>query len=326
MLDYILNLTPLQQTLLYILVLVLLFIVPVKTYVPIRNFLETHVCKKIKPIRKYLIKRHIRKSGYAPNGISRRQYLKHLKAAQDLSVHWKRDTKHLVLGYFHYYKVCLYKKIVDGANEYVKNRIEKPAQRLYNEKSLRNRIVYKIPFIGDFQRDYDDKRRYVVDMILEKKDEFCRLINKPNPTDELFELFLENYDTTYSAPSPNEKKNDNKPLPKNKVGKLPAVKSEDIFDTNMYNRFHVLESWLRQDGYLSEEKRWKESKKDMVIFILKLMEYKYFLPDKDLEIRRFFEHRYDMEMGQQFEASKRAPLRESKKYKKMFRHYPFIDP
>ena len=105
-----------------------------------------------------------------------------------------------------------------------------------------------------------------------------------------------------------------------------------IFKTRMFEKFLVLERKLVTDKYLEEnpnkELHWisthengKPDIKKLVIFLVGLLDNNYFLPNKDPKIKTFFESRYHITIGQNFERKRRVPL--LNEYKIVFHNYPF---
>ncbi len=101
-----------------------------------------------------------------------------------------------------------------------------------------------------------------------------------------------------------------------------------IFRTRMYEKLLALEQKLIADKYLNTELHWisshengKPDIKRLVIFLVALMENKYFLPGKDSKIKAFFENRYHISIGQNFERKRREPLQNE--YKVVFFEYQF---
>lgn len=107
------------------------------------------------------------------------------------------------------------------------------------------------------------------------------------------------------------------------------IEPDTIFRTGMYDRFLSLEQQLIKDCYLSEDLTWiaKHDKtkrtdiKSLIIFLVGLLNNKYFLPGKDTKIRTFFENRYNIAVGQNFESKRREPFLDS--YKVIFYDYDF---
>ena len=97
----------------------------------------------------------------------------------------------------------------------------------------------------------------------------------------------------------------------------------------MYNRFLSLEQQLIKDSYLNEVLNWvaKHDKthkidiKSLITFLVGLLDNKYFLPGKDTKIRTFFENRYNIKIGQNFEGQRR--LKYLEKYQTVFFEYRF---
>lgn len=106
-----------------------------------------------------------------------------------------------------------------------------------------------------------------------------------------------------------------------------------IFRTRMFEKFLVLEKKLITDKYLKEESQNKElhwisthenGKQDikrLVTFLAGMLDNNYFLPNKDPKIKAFFESRYHIAIGQNFERKRRVPLLNG--YKIVFHNYPF---
>ncbi|MBD8347665.1 hypothetical protein [Dysgonomonas sp. HGC4] len=107
------------------------------------------------------------------------------------------------------------------------------------------------------------------------------------------------------------------------------IDPDTIFRTGMYDRFLSLEQQLIKDNYLNEALNWvakhdkthKPDIKSLIIFLVGLLDNKYFLPGKDTKIRVFFENRYNITIGQNFESKRREPLLDS--YKVIFYNYDF---
>jgi hypothetical protein len=89
-----------------------------------------------------------------------------------------------------------------------------------------------------------------------------------------------------------------------------------------------LEKKLIEDKYLNPELHWisvhengKPDIKRLVTFLVGLLDNKYFLPGRDPKIKNFFESRYHITIGQNFERKRREPLLGD--YKAVFHDYPF---
>ncbi|MFA5326491.1 MAG: hypothetical protein WC384_01745 [Prolixibacteraceae bacterium] len=119
-----------------------------------------------------------------------------------------------------------------------------------------------------------------------------------------------------------------------KNNKKVAIEEPDlIFRTRMFEKFLILERKLITDKYLKEEdltteKYWisihengKPDIKRLVTFLVGLLDNNYFLPNKDPKIKAFFESRYHIAIGQNFERKRREPLQNE--YKIVFHTYPF---
>lgn len=106
------------------------------------------------------------------------------------------------------------------------------------------------------------------------------------------------------------------------------IKPDMIFHSDMYARFLVLEARLQEDDYLSGDLQWifrhkngRQDVKSLVIFLIALLDKGYFLPNRDSRIKHFFEARYQLSIGQNFEPRRRLPL--LTEYKQVFVGYPF---
>ena len=118
-----------------------------------------------------------------------------------------------------------------------------------------------------------------------------------------------------------------------KNDKMVAVDEPNmIFKTRMFERFLVLERKLVTDKYLEEnlnkELHWisthengKPDIKQLITFLVGLLDNNYFLPNKDPKIKTFFESRYHITIGQNFERKRREPLLNG--YKIVFHDYQF---
>ena len=107
-----------------------------------------------------------------------------------------------------------------------------------------------------------------------------------------------------------------------------AIEPDTIFRTDKYTKLLSLEQKLIADKYLNTELHWisthengKPDIKRLVTFLAALMDNKYFLPGKDPKIKSFFESRYHISIGQNFERKRREPL--LNEYKAVFYDYPF---
>lgn len=107
------------------------------------------------------------------------------------------------------------------------------------------------------------------------------------------------------------------------------IDPDTIFRTGMYDRFLSLEQQLIKDSYLNEVLNWvaKHDKthkidiKSLITFLVGLLDNKYFLPGKDTKIKTFFENRYNIKIGQNFEEQRR--LKYLDKYQTVFFEYRF---
>lgn len=115
---------------------------------------------------------------------------------------------------------------------------------------------------------------------------------------------------------------------KNEESTQKLISPEEVFKSRMYDRFLVLEDRLIQAGDLDKDLRWialhKNGKPDirrLVTLIVGLLDNDYFLPNRDVAIRLFFETRYHIVIGQNFERRRREMLRGI--YKIAFHDLPF---
>jgi hypothetical protein len=113
----------------------------------------------------------------------------------------------------------------------------------------------------------------------------------------------------------------------------PAVESSTIdpdviFRSRMYDKFLLLELKLITDNYLNKDLYWihnhknnRTDVKSLVIFLTGLVDNNYFLPNRDPKIKLFFENRYQIRIGQNFEKKRRESC--LSEYKAVFYDYPF---
>ena len=90
------------------------------------------------------------------------------------------------------------------------------------------------------------------------------------------------------------------------------IEPDMIFRTRMFEKFLSLEQKLIADKYLNDELKWisvsKNGRTDikrLIIFLVGLLENGYLLPGKDPKIKAFFESRYHIRIGQNFEPARR---------------------
>ena len=122
-------------------------------------------------------------------------------------------------------------------------------------------------------------------------------------------------------------------IPKKNDVKVDIEEPNMIFKTRMFEKFLGLERKLITDKYLKEESQNKELHwisthengkpdiKRLVTFLAGMLDNNYFLPNKDPKIKAFFEARYHIVIGQNFERKRRVPL--LNEYKIVFHNYPF---
>lgn len=106
------------------------------------------------------------------------------------------------------------------------------------------------------------------------------------------------------------------------------IEPDTIFRAKMFEKLQALERKLIDSKYLSPDLHWvsthengKSDIKRLVIFLTGLAENNYFLPNRDPKIKAFFENRYHISIGQNFEKSRRKQY--IGEYKMVFYDYPF---
>lgn len=106
------------------------------------------------------------------------------------------------------------------------------------------------------------------------------------------------------------------------------IDPDTIFRTGMYDKFLMLEKQLIKDKYLNENLTWiakhdtnRTDIKTLIIFLVGLLDNKYFMFGRDAKIRIFFENRYNIKIGQNFEEKRR--LKYIDEYQTVFFEYRF---
>jgi hypothetical protein len=132
---------------------------------------------------------------------------------------------------------------------------------------------------------------------------------------------------------PDEKEKVEEPICMNNEVSEPEEPSSEIepdmiFRTGKYEKLLALEPKLIADKCLNKEFHWvsthengKPDIKRLVTFLVALIDNGYFLPNKDPKIKTFFESRYHITIGQNFERRRRKPLFDE--YKMAFFEYQF---
>lgn len=107
-----------------------------------------------------------------------------------------------------------------------------------------------------------------------------------------------------------------------------SILPDEIFRSRMFDKFRELEARLVKSGDLGEDLCWQAKHKNgkpdikhLVTFLVGLIDNGYFLPNRDTSIKRFFEERYRIPIGQNFERRRREPL--MKIYRTIFYDLPF---
>lgn len=109
---------------------------------------------------------------------------------------------------------------------------------------------------------------------------------------------------------------------------IKSILPDEIFRSRMFDKLRELESRLIRSGDLDENLHWQAKHKNgkpdikrLVTFLAGLLDNDYFLPNRDAAIKRFFEKRYRIPIGQNFERKRREPL--TKDYRTIFYDLPF---
>lgn len=107
-----------------------------------------------------------------------------------------------------------------------------------------------------------------------------------------------------------------------------SILPDEIFRSRMFDKLRELEARLLKSGDLDEDLHWQAKHKNgkpdikrLVTFLAGLLDNGYFLPNRDAAIKRFFEERYRIPIGQNFERKRREPL--TKDYRTIFYDLPF---
>lgn len=179
----------------------------------------------------------------------------------------------------------------------------------HTNKNMNNNKVYS-PFYIQSLRDKNIIRQSQID---------------ENETDNTIDAIIENNELY----SPTIQVEDKKVDEVIDIEKITPIDPDMIFRSDeMYNKFQKLEQKLIADKYLDENLNWISRHdnrtvdiKSLVTFLVGLVESRYFLPNKDPKIKIFFETRYTVTIGQNFERSRRTPLLDQ--YPVIFHDYKF---
>lgn len=108
----------------------------------------------------------------------------------------------------------------------------------------------------------------------------------------------------------------------------PTITPDMIFKTGMFEKLGDLETRLIKDGYLSEDLEWISKHKNntsniqgLVTFLTALIDKQYFMGNRDPKIKSFFDSRYNVFIGQNFEKKRRESI--TPDYTVVFYDYPF---
>lgn len=94
------------------------------------------------------------------------------------------------------------------------------------------------------------------------------------------------------------------------------IDESDIFYSFKETEFFKIERKLFNRGFLDKHSIWKNQKNELAVFIEILIKEKDFFKEKKrTKIKRFFENRYNTEIGQVFQPSK---IKKQMKLKEMF--------
>ncbi len=109
---------------------------------------------------------------------------------------------------------------------------------------------------------------------------------------------------------------------------VKSISADEIFRSRMFDKFRELEARLIKLGDFDDKLHWQAKHKNgkpdikrLVTFLAGLLDNGYFLPNRDTAIKRFFEERYHLLIGQNFERRRREPL--TKIYRSIFYDLPF---
>ncbi len=232
----------------------------------------------------------------------------------------------------------IFYKMIEQSLQYYQDK------RVSLEKDLELVKTYPYPTEGERQMLIDETRKELNELSGEERKErnriapFCE-----NFFPDIYQLSKE-LTTFINAYIPEKDvitENQIKPVKQNisngilvKNDQTDKVDEPDaIFRTRMFEKFLILERRLITDKYLKEENQNKELRwisthengkpdiKRLVTFLAGMLDNNYFLPNKDPKIKTFFESRYHITIGQNFERKRRVPF--LNEYKIVFHNYPF---
>lgn len=167
---------------------------------------------------------------------------------------------------------------------------------------------------------YDEKRKLELEVAKYSRNIFADIYG----LSQSFLAIVENY-----IPIPlKEKMPETESISEPQPQLLTEINPDNIFRLKMYNKFLELERRLIKDCDLDKNLHWiakhKNGKPDikrLVTLLTALEENKYFIPGRDSRIKAFFESRYNITIGQNFEKKRREPLKSE--YNAVFYEYPF---
>jgi hypothetical protein len=238
-------------------------------------------------------------------------------------------------------------KIIENLNSY---KIIEQSLLYYHDKrvSLENdlELIKTYPYPTEVERQMliDETRKELNELSGEEEKErnqiapFCQnFFPDIYQLSKDFVVFINAYvpEKVNSSESPSQSVGQNVSPGNSAKSDLPGILDDPnmIFRTRMFDKFLILEQKLIADKYLKEDSQNKElywisthengkpDIKRLVTFLAGMLDNNYFLPNKDPKIKTFFESRYHISIGQNFERKRRILL--LNEYKIVFHNYPF---
>ncbi len=188
-------------------------------------------------------------------------------------------------------------------------------------------------------KDYYDKEKIILKQLYDEKIEFqnetsrytCNLFNNIYSLSLAFLKIVNCYIVPKASVIEEEEATEEITEEiENKIDPPPllTIEPDMIFKTKSFDKLLILEQKLINDKYLSKDLHWvsthdngKTDIRKLVTFLTALIDNNYFLPNRDPKIKTFFESRYHISIGQNFEKRRREPL--VAEYKVAFYDYPF---
>lgn len=209
---------------------------------------------------------------------------------------------------------------VNGSPEAIgfREHTKEEKQRLEREHDYLTKIY--IEEKDKLESLYDEKRKLELEVAKYSKNIFAEI----SGLSRSFLSIVENYITVPVK----EKKPEIEFIPEPQTQSRTEINPDNIFRLKMYDKFLELERRLIKECDLDKNLHWiakhKNDKPDikrLVTFLTALEDNKYFIPGRDSRIKAFFESRYNITIGQNFEKKRREPLKSE--YKAVFYEYPF---